>query len=546
MSNETYSCVVGPDPIGSFTLKRIEQWIDKCERHCSDCSNNSTLSTYSYPTRLIDVSQPPLRLILTRTLPKEDHLPYIALSHCWGGGRGLITTRESILERMRGIPMTALPATFQDAVALTRRLKIRYLWVDCLCIIQDDREDWRIESSRMCDVYSNAYLTIAATLASDDGQGFLRHRPSTLACIDLSFSEKETIRIFLQPETTNNDYYSDPCDGPLDLRAWTLQERLLSRRVLGFAWNQLFWECRGHVLQKESGHRSVPPGYLEILKPFETGEDLKFRWHRLVEEYSGRRLTDPFDKLVALDGLVKRFAATSDDVYVAGLWKRHLLDDLLWRPYPGSSHARCPVYRSPSWSWASMDGPVWFHERKEWRNVSHAVIEEINVENSVEDGKAGAVSGYIVVQGSVLDIQLRTGPLQGLNVNYVTVTFWNIGHVPTSSSSVPVEQTATIDVVLDDKGDYLDSALKYTGIILNIQMRLKEPSNGLAGFEKCRAVGLLLRRTEDVRLTTTPLFVHQEPLANYMRIGVFESEWLDMWTLQQLCTCTRRERMKLY
>ncbi len=456
-----------------------------------------------------------------------------------------MTQRDTISKRLRGFAMAALPTTFQDAVSLTRSLKIRYLWIDSVCIIQDDRQDWRIESSRMCDMYSNAYLTIAATLATDDSQGFLRHRQSKLACIDLIYPAEETIRLFLQPDKANIGYYSDSCDGPLHSRAWTLQERLLSRRILGFASNQMYWECRGHTLQKESGYRSIPPGYLTLLQPFKANEDLMGLWHRLVEEYSERHLSDPRDKLVALEGLVERFAATSADTCVAGLWRRHLLDDLLWRPYPGGSYSRPPIYRSPSWSWASIDGPVWYHDRTEWRNMSHAVVEEINVES----GRPEIRPGYIIIQGSLLDIPLPIEPSQGLKVICATVT-WNPLLESNRSTTVPARSSCTVDILLDSKEDYSIHLPVFTGIILNIQMQSKELHNNLAGFDKCRAVGLLLGRS-GLGLNTSLQRVQgltnscPENFGGFERIGVFESEWLDMWTLQQFCTYTRRERIKI-
>jgi hypothetical protein len=545
LTEQSYSSIVRPDPKGPNTLKRIKQWIEKCETECTHCNDSSAQLWTSYPTRLIDVSQPSLRLVITASLKQEERLPYIALSHCWGGNRCFMTRRDTISERQRGFAMEALPTTFQDAVSLTRSLKIRYLWIDSLCIIQDDRQDWRIESSRMCDMYSNAYLTIAATLASDDSQGFLRHRPSKLACIDLIYPDQETIRLFLQPDKANNGYYSDSCDGPLHLRAWTLQERLLSRRILGFASNQMYWECRGHKVQKESGYRSIPPGHLTLLQPFKVNENLMGLWHRLVEEYSERHLSDPRDKLVALEGLVERFAATSADTCFAGLWRWHLLDDLLWRPYPGGWYSRPPVYRSPSWSWASIDGPVWYHERKEWRNMSHAVVEEVNVESGCPEIRPG----YIIVQGSLLDIPLPIEPPQGLNVICATLA-WSPLLESSSSTTVPARSSVTIDILLDSKEDYSIYPHINTGIILNIQMQSKERHNNLAGFDKCRAVGLLLRRPGhglDTLLQHLQGFANssREAFDDFERIGVFESEWLDMWTLQQLCTCSRRERIKI-
>lgn len=546
MTEQPYSSVVRPDPSGPTALKKIKQWIEKCETECTHCNDISAQSSTSYPTRLLDVSQPPLRLVLTASLKPEERLPYVALSHCWGGNRCFTTQRGTIFKRLCGFVVADLPTTFRDAVSLTRSLNIRYLWIDSLCIIQDDRQDWRIESSRMCDMYSNAYLMIAATLASDDSQGFLRHHQSKLACIDLIYPDQETIRFFLQPDKASNGYYSDSCDGPLHSRAWTLQERLLSRRVLGFASNQMYWECRGHKLQKESGYRSTPPGHLKLLRPFKVDEDLMRLWHGLVEEYSGRNLSDPRDKLVALEGLVERFAATSADTCVAGLWKRHLLDDLMWRPYPGGSYSHPAVYLSPSWSWASIDGQVWYHEQKEWRNMSHALVEEINVEWRPE-----IKSGFITVQGSLLDLGVPIDRQQGSNVICATVN-WNPLLESNSSTIVSIRRSVTIDVLLDSKEDYTIHAY-ITGVILNIQIQSQERHNHLAGFDKFRAVGLLLRRLRPEHgfyTSTHPPqgFANSSPetLGTFERIGVFESEWLDMWTLQQLCTYgTRRERIKI-
>lgn len=511
------------------------------------CNNNlSAQSSTSYPTRLIDVSRPPLRLVLTENLKEEERLPYIALSHCWGGYRQFVTQSDSIAERQHGFAMADLPCTFRDAVFLTRSLKIRYLWIDSLCIIQDDVQDWRIESSRMCDIYSNAYLTIAATVASDDSQGFLRQRRSRIACLELAYPNQETIRLFLKPDKANDEYFMDVCDGPLHSRAWTLQERLLSRRILGFASNQIYWECRGHKLQKESGNRSTPPGYLALLQPFKGDEDLRGLWHRLVEEYTERSLTDPQDKLVALEGLVKRFAATSGDTFVAGLWKRHFLDDLMWRPYPGVSHSPSPVYRAPSWSWASMDGLIWYHDRETWRNISHAVVERINVEIVPTEQQPG----YVIIQGSMLNIPLPPTPSETLNFISVTVT-WNPLLTSNSSPTLSPRLSCKVDVVLDDKDNYATYGPdpgEYMGVILNIQMESKERQSTTAGFEKCRAVGLLLKRSglesKDSSLYPRNLAqLAEQTSGEFLRIGLFESEWLDMWTLQQLCTSTRRERI---
>jgi hypothetical protein len=103
---------------------------------------------------------------------------YIALSYCWGKSLAYKTNMANLQKHKEdgGIKYTQLPKTLQDVVFLVRYLGIQYLWADCLCIIQDDTADWEHEASRMADVYSNAYLTIAATRSSHCGEGFLHAR----------------------------------------------------------------------------------------------------------------------------------------------------------------------------------------------------------------------------------------------------------------------------------------------------------------------------------------------------------------------------------
>jgi hypothetical protein len=97
--------------------------------------------------------------------------PYIALSHCWGLAHILTTTTETLAARMEGIPPSVLPLTFQHAVQITRALNFRYLWIDSICIIQNDELDWQRESANMCNIYKNSAVTIAADAASDSTKG---------------------------------------------------------------------------------------------------------------------------------------------------------------------------------------------------------------------------------------------------------------------------------------------------------------------------------------------------------------------------------------
>ncbi|KAF2811222.1 heterokaryon incompatibility, partial [Mytilinidion resinicola] len=101
---------------------------------------------------------------------------YVALSHYWGNTHTFITTSTNLAKTYEGIPWLELPKTFQDAVIINRRLGIRYLWIDSLCILQDSESDWHFESARMGEIYTNSYITSAASLAPNGGTGIFHSR----------------------------------------------------------------------------------------------------------------------------------------------------------------------------------------------------------------------------------------------------------------------------------------------------------------------------------------------------------------------------------
>ncbi|KAH6880622.1 heterokaryon incompatibility protein-domain-containing protein, partial [Thelonectria olida] len=98
---------------------------------------------------------------------------YATLSHCWGKSHALRLTAETKTRLENGIAITSLGRTFHDAVVVARKMGIQVVWIDSLCVIQDSKEDWEIEASRMAHVYRGALLNIAATSAANTDAGFL-------------------------------------------------------------------------------------------------------------------------------------------------------------------------------------------------------------------------------------------------------------------------------------------------------------------------------------------------------------------------------------
>lgn len=156
-----------------------------------------------------------------------------------------------------GIPLEDLPQNFQDAILTVRRLGLRFLWIDALCIIQDDLVDWAREAARMNDVYGSAYLTIVATSASSSTDGFLK-RTQEMACRISYYKDigaEPVGRFLIAYSETGGDlgsWYLNVEKARWNTRGWTLQERLLSKRVLHFTERKLFWECRATDCSEEN------------------------------------------------------------------------------------------------------------------------------------------------------------------------------------------------------------------------------------------------------------------------------------------------------
>jgi hypothetical protein len=103
-------------------------------------------------------------------------IEYLTLSHCWGKDQIFRLLETNIDQLRKAIPTNRLPQTFQQAIALTKRMGHRYIWIDSLCIIQDSEDDWHYESSRMGDVYKNSFCNISATAAEDGRMGLFFER----------------------------------------------------------------------------------------------------------------------------------------------------------------------------------------------------------------------------------------------------------------------------------------------------------------------------------------------------------------------------------
>ncbi|KAK0723248.1 heterokaryon incompatibility protein-domain-containing protein, partial [Lasiosphaeria miniovina] len=294
--------------------------------------------------------------------------PYACLSYCWGDSRNLQTTKSTLQERRRGISWTSIPKTLQDAIEITRSLGMGHIWIDALCIIQDDDADWRSESARMGHIYANAELTIAATWGSDAQTGIHKNRSETVTVWQRQEFAAASTKTSLgdSPIFARRRFVHDNIGlSPLCQRGWTLQEHILSRRIVHFTEQEAWFACREQDANCECQYgRPVMPMFV---RPANVGMIPVTRmWRTIVQNYSYRELTNPSDKLSALAGTAQMLHQKAEEQrlplgrYLAGLWNKTFRKDLLWFVSRSSAcefrHAE--RYRAPSWSWASVNGQI--------------------------------------------------------------------------------------------------------------------------------------------------------------------------------------------
>ncbi|KAK3385727.1 heterokaryon incompatibility protein-domain-containing protein [Podospora didyma] len=392
---------------GAEIFEIIQQWLQDCLQHHKSCNDLPNIQDWR-PTRLLEIgdTDDEGRVLSCRLVDRHDALQdrqgYVTISHRWGTEHFITLTTDNLSQLKDGIPLDLIPRTFLDCMFVAKRLGVRYIWIDSLCIVQsgDGGQDWRQESVQMHFVYRNAFCNIMASWATaQDGIFYDRDLRlfdqvfTDLTVVDSSDKAARKPFTFVEQGIWSNQVWRSP----LNRRAWVFQERLLSRRNLHFCQREVFWECRERACSEtmpdmrynvpSSDNWNLDFRDDEIhLKSFEpraananyqssgcfTPVDMQYTlWADIVKPYSKGELTKSSDKLVALSGIAQHMVMKGnmgDDVYVAGLWLRHLAAEVLWMrvdPYywtdwtlskaMNSSIQR--VYQAPSFSWASIHNP---------------------------------------------------------------------------------------------------------------------------------------------------------------------------------------------
>lgn len=462
-------------PDSDINFARIRDWLNNCKHHhpmCQIAMSGEKLDdkgeTTSLPTRVIDVGDEPFSIPKLRT-SNEEQGPYVALSYCWGTCEVVKTLSTNIESFHKALPLDRLPQTIKDAITVTRRLGFRYLWVDALCIIQDDHDDWAAEAKRMSSVYQYAFLTIAAISGVEATSGLFTPKPPEQSVyIDgLQFSMPLAT---LDEELDRSKW---------NTRGWVMQERFLSRRLVHYAHSQLYFECKeGYISEgdqnayhseksKNSGFDTIATNdNHEYQSRFsERSRKLNFRldsigrhsddmiveyWGNFVYAYMKRELTQEKDKLAAIEGLSQAVSGyivnskrskheKSATKHLAGMLIDGLFQQLKW--WPSRKATRCATFRgmfppdrgehpgrsgylitrvqdivltilAPSWSWASWYGVVYLAKAAESKyKTAIEEIEFIGGKTPLCD-EVGAQFGALQMTGYIKSF--KVGPRKNL------------------------------------------------------------------------------------------------------------------------------------
>ncbi|ENH62796.1 hypothetical protein FOC1_g10006259 [Fusarium oxysporum f. sp. cubense race 1] len=367
-------------------LQIILKWLDDCDGNHAGCKFEGVVSL---PTRLIDVGSrgsPILRLVETADRALDDKR-YIALSHRWGDtkehppfctrfkdptGRG-----HDLQSFKMALPQDDVPQTFKDAIDVTRRLGIRYLWIDSLCIVQGEGGDFNTEAKRMEDVFSCAYCVIAASRASNQLEGFIKERPKRKF---VTIEQGRAPPLYVCEAIDN--FGGHILEGALNRRGWVLQERALARRTVYFADAQTYFECgegvRCETMTKMQNTMADLIGDARFPdKAMRTqSRGLKIRYFQaLYQQYSQLELSHIQDRPLAIAGLESRLRKAyrlRDDDWAKGgygifhdgpghglfhrslLWKRSEDEPVLEL----IDFSRRPEDSMPTWSWMAFKGGI--------------------------------------------------------------------------------------------------------------------------------------------------------------------------------------------
>lgn len=383
------------DTSSTAAFDTLKHWISRCKDNHTQCE---PAADKTLPRRVLEIeSTEPLRIRLVENCTR--HAEYACLSHRWGPQTESNSLKKDNLNLYKAeVPEDKFDPLVRDAIAATSRLGLRFIWIDCYCIVQDSPDDWKAEAAKMAVIYENAFFTISAT-SSEGGC-------SMFSTVAREFEPFQVTKIGEQPVYIRKQL-PHPCIvdtndeerlcGPSLTRAWVFQERLLSNRFIHFTRGEIFWECRESTWcecnSRESEWRKK--------RYYEPRTIRSQNWNLIAEQYNDTQLTFEKDRLPALGGVAQRYAEPGrGSKYLSGLWEGDLPSALAW--YKDGWNEPRPLEKvAPTWSWVSLPRGK---ELKTLQFGGSMSLVRCEIKPSWADVYTGAKWTEITVEGSTLDL----------------------------------------------------------------------------------------------------------------------------------------------
>jgi Heterokaryon incompatibility protein (HET) len=430
----------------NFTM--LKRWYTACEQYhgeeCERALSPRVLDTEtSTALRVVDVYH-------NCVIDVPSSCRYIALSYLWGGVSHFQITPDNKDQFTvpRSLDGAILPQTIIDAMELSRKLHEPYLWVDSLCLIHDVNGR-NFEYNTADSIYANAVLTIVAGTGKDANAGLSGVRKNSRSLRQDIEECKPHTRLAITHLA--EDYIRT---SKWDTRAWTFQERLLSKRCLLFINSRIYFQCRQTTFCEDivAEEKNVNWSLDSINMPSRVFKEPPIvQYTSAVQLYTQRQLTVESDILKAFRGVANVLKGHMNTDFFCGLPESIFDYALLWEPVH-------PLRRREgfsSWSWAGWVGEVewqttppksciYWYKHKHIHDVVLPIRTISTMERPPDDMKSIATFN-IDLPSSALDsssgllrfwttvVQLRLAP----PCNYKYVTFSPLARRLSFPSSVP-------------------------------------------------------------------------------------------------------------
>ena len=430
-------------------ISLIHRWLNDCEINHPSCKKSDVRNFL--PTRLICVKSDSAWLVETRQFSDSERqlAHYLALSHCWGPKTEFQykTTSQNLSSRLQSMVFANFPQNIKDVISVCRALGVKYLWIDSICIIQNLPHDLAREMEVMLEVYANAHVTISATCAASADKGFLSRTPKPGPKLNIPRQggskingKDDSIVIFTEGRglILSEMWKTQVVDSPWNQRAWTLQEALVSPRIVYFANERLFFECstldcleganisRAFMSQRpnlnlQNEGNSVPINFLrqqDTLGFFHHNSesfrmDQMYRdYYIVIERYTARKLTFVEDRAAACSAIIEGITRITQSPVHHGLFMSDVRQGLQWcGKYLPLFDEQERLNQWPTWSWLSYPGPVYFRSKFDSSLSEEGGMTQIHLNDEIfrnsQTNYSGSVNKRLHLEGFLIPASIH-------------------------------------------------------------------------------------------------------------------------------------------